>query len=150
MEARAITATVVRAVGVAVVGITAFTLLVFTSPVWAGTTYYATSCADLSKIYSNPATMAGDAIVLPPGTLTNCNFGTGDPAKAVKITGSGTPASGTCGVDNTGLQVPGSCGAATSGGTTIIINQGSPIWDVHEPSSGILEISNITFENPLG
>src|SRR5438132_7011308 len=48
---RAITATVVRAVGVAVVGITAFTLLVFTSPVWAATTYYATSCADLSKIY---------------------------------------------------------------------------------------------------
>src|SRR5207253_532042 len=107
-------------------------------PAWAGRTYYATSCADLSKIYFNRATVAGDTIVLPPGTLINCGFGTGDPAKAVTIKGSGTPV-GNCGVDSSGITLPGSCGAATNGGTTIIINHASPLWDLHEPTGGILE-----------
>jgi hypothetical protein len=123
---------------------------------WAAT-YTANSCqntATTPDVQSaiNRATNSGDIVVVPAGN--NCSWTTAVVLPMdhdITLMGSGDIATGvSCGTDTNGTPIAGTCGAATSGGTTITVNSSNPYLCAFEVPTGHQVVTNLTFDIPKG
>lgn len=97
-------------------------------------------------------TSAGDTVVVPAGS--GCEWSsqvTLPTAHHITLTGSGSITTGvSCGTDTNGAAIAGTCGAATSGGTTIAVVSTNYHVAAFEVPTGNNIITNLTFERAVG